>query len=76
MKWFLIILVVIIVLLVVWAISAYNGLVKKRNQVQEAWHQIDVELKRRHDLIPNLIETVKGYAQHERATLDEAAHNP
>lgn len=68
---FLIVVLVIIVLLVVWGISMYNGLVKQRNQVQEAWHQIDVELKRRHDLIPNLIETVKGYAQHERQTLDE-----
>ncbi|GAA3683663.1 LemA protein [Yimella lutea] len=71
MTWVLLAIVLIIVLLVVWGISSYNGLVKKRNQVQEAWHQIDVELKRRHDLIPNLIETVKGYAQHERATLDE-----
>lgn len=71
LMWILLALVVLVVLLVVWGISAYNGLVKKRNQVQEAWHQIDVELKRRHDLIPNLIETVKGYAQHERATLDE-----
>lgn len=71
MMWFLIVLVVIFVLLIVWGIATYNGLVKKRNQVQEAWHQIDVELKRRHDLIPNLIETVKGYAQHERATLEE-----
>ncbi len=69
--WFWIVLLVIIVLLVVLGISMYNGLVKLRNQVQEAWHQIDVELKRRHDLIPNLIETVKGYAQHERQTLDE-----
>ncbi|MBC9955707.1 LemA family protein [Yimella sp. cx-51] len=71
MTYVLIALAIIVVLLIVWAIASYNGLVKKRNQVQEAWHQIDVELKRRHDLIPNLIETVKGYAQHERATLDE-----
>lgn len=71
MMWILLIILLVVVLPVIWGITAYNGLVKKRNQVQEAWHQIDVELKRRHDLIPNLIETVKGYAQHERATLDE-----
>lgn len=70
MIWVLLILV-LIVLFVVWGMSQYNGLVKARNQVQEAWHQIDVELKRRHDLIPNLLETVKAYAQHERQTLDD-----
>ena len=70
----MIVLIVILVLLVVlvgWAIVSYNGLVRLRNLVQEAWRQIDVELKRRHDLIPNLVETVKGYAAHERGTLDE-----
>ena len=67
----IIIIVVILVLLVGWVIVSYNGLVRLRNQVQEAWRQIDVELKRRHDLIPNLVETVKGYAAHERGTLDE-----
>ncbi len=51
-------------------IMTYNGLVRLRNQVKNAWAQIDVQLKRRHDLIPNLVETVKGYAQHERQTLD------
>jgi LemA protein len=49
---------------------AYNGLVRRRNRVAEAWSQIDVELRRRHDLIPNLVETVTGYAAHERGTLD------
>ena len=48
----------------------YNGLVKRRNQVDNAWSQIDVQLKRRHDLIPNLVETVKGYAAHERGTFE------
>ena len=60
----------IVLLLVFWAIGIYNGLIKLRNLVQEAWRQIDVELKRRHDLIPNLVETVKGYAAHERGTLE------
>jgi LemA protein len=58
------------VLVVVWALSAYNKLVRQRNQVDAAWAQIDVQLKRRYDLIPNLVETVKGYAAHERGTLD------
>src|SRR3954464_5287679 len=65
-----IILVVILVVIVAWAVLTYNGLIKLRNRVQEAWRQIDVELTRRHDLIPNLVETVKGYASHERETLD------
>ena len=60
----------IVLLLVVLAVVIYNGLIKQRNLVQEAWRQIDVELKRRHDLIPNLLETVKGYAAHERGTLE------
>lgn len=68
---FLIVLLIIIVVLGVVAMSMYNGLVRLKNQVQEAWHQIDVELNRRHDLIPNLIESVKAYAQHERNTLDD-----
>jgi LemA protein len=67
----LIVIVVLLVVLIGWAIVSYNGLVRLRNLVQEAWRQIDVELKRRHDLIPNLVETVKGYAAHERGTLDE-----
>jgi len=60
----------IIVLLVVVFIAMYNGLVGLRNQVKNAWAQIDVQLKRRHDLIPNLVESVKGYMQHERGTLE------
>lgn len=67
---FIIVLIVIIVVLVFYVISIYNSLVGLRNQVKNAWSQIDVQLKRRHDLIPNLIETVKGYMNHERATLE------
>jgi LemA protein len=67
----IIIAVVIILFLVIFYFSNYNGLVGLRNQVKNAWAQIDVQLKRRHDLIPNLVETVKGYAEHERGTLDE-----
>ena len=67
----LIVIVVIVVLVLLWAVSQYNGLVRLRNLVQEAWRQIDTELQRRHDLIPNLVETVKGYAAHERGVFDE-----
>ncbi len=66
-----IVIVVIVAALVLWAVAAYNGLIKLRNLVQEAWRQIDVELTRRHDLIGNLVETVKGYAAHERGTLED-----
>lgn len=66
----LIVVLVLVVLVGLWLVTSYNGLVRKRNEVQEAWQQIDVELTRRHDLIPNLVETVKGYAAHERDTLD------
>ena len=68
----LIALIVILVLIVVFAlalIGMYNGLVGLRNQVDNAWSQIDVQLKRRHDLIPNLLETAKGYMKHEQDTL-------
>jgi LemA protein len=65
------ILLALVVLLVVWGVVSYNGLIRLRNRVEEGWRQIDVELKRRHDLIPNLVETVKGYAAHERGTLEE-----
>jgi LemA protein len=58
------------ILLVLFVVGLYNGLVRLRNQVKNAWSQIDVQLKRRHDLIPNLIETVRGYMQHERGTLE------
>lgn len=67
----IVVLLVLILLPVIYGFSTYNGLVRLRNLVQEAWQQIDVELKRRHDLIPNLVETVKGYASHERGTLEE-----
>lgn len=60
----------VVVLFVIAAVGMYNGLVALRNQVKNAWAQIDVQLKRRHDLIPNLIETVKGYVKHERDTLE------
>ncbi len=60
--------IVVILLLIFW--STYNGLIGLRNQVKNAWAQIDVQLKRRHDLIPNLLEMVKGYMQYERATLE------
>jgi LemA protein len=66
-------LIVILVLLVVLGflvIGPYNALVRGRNEVKSAWSSIDVQLKRRYDLIPNLIETVKGYAGHERQTLE------
>jgi LemA protein len=64
------ILIAALVLLALWAIFAYNGFVAKVNRAKEAWADIDVQLKRRYDLIPNLIETVKGYATHERTTFD------
>src|SRR5260221_3433562 len=61
----------LIVVILAWVAGAYNGLVRLRNQLENAWAQIDVQLRRRHDLIPNLVETVKGYAAHERGTFDE-----
>lgn len=60
----------IVVLAVVWAIRAYNGLVALKNRTAAAWNQIDVQLKRRHDLVPNLVETVRGALEHERTTLE------
>jgi LemA protein len=66
----LIAIAVVAVLLVLFAIVTYNGLVRLRLQTQNAWSDIDVQLKRRHDLVPNLVETVKGYAAHEASTLD------
>jgi LemA protein len=66
-----IVIVVIVVILAFVLVAMYNGLVRKRNRAENAWAQVDVQLKRRHDLIPNLVETVKGYAEHERGTFDE-----
>jgi len=65
-----VVLLGIVVLLVLAAIGIYNSLVRLRNQVDNAWSQIDVQLKRRHDLIPNLVETAKGYMTHERGTFE------
>ena len=65
-----IVIIVLVVLLVLYVMTTYNGLVKLRNMVKDQWAQIDVLLKRRADLIPNLVETVKGYASHEKETLD------
>ena len=70
MPWVLVIVVVLIVLVALWVVASYNGFVKLRNIVEESWKQIDVELHRRYDLIPNLVETVKGYASHERGTFE------
>ncbi|MBA7632520.1 Protein LemA [subsurface metagenome] len=64
------IIIGIIVVILVPFIVTYNGLVRRRNQVKNAWAQIDVQLKRRYDLVPNLVETVKGYMKHERETLE------
>ena len=69
----LIVIAAIVVIALLWGVATYNGFVRLRNLVQEAWRQIDVELHRRHDLIPNLVESVKGYAAHERGVFDEVA---
>ena len=66
-----IIIIVILVLLVLYVIGAYNGLVMARNRAKDQWAQIDVQLKKRVDLIPNLVETVKGYAKHEKSTFED-----
>lgn len=70
MSWFFIILIVIIIGILLWVAGIYNRLVQLQNQVKNNWSQIDVQLQRRYDLIPNLIEAVKGYMQHERETLE------
>jgi len=64
------VVIAIIVLIVLWLVFTYNGLVTARNRTQEAWSEIDVELKRRHDLIPNLVATVQGYAAHEKTVFE------
>lgn len=65
------IIVIIFAFLVLWIIVSYNSLVKLKNRAKEAWADIEVQLKRRHNLIPNLVETVKGYASHEREVLEK-----
>jgi LemA protein len=81
----LLVILGLIVLLVLWAVFIYNGLVAMRQRVNQSFADVDVQLKQRHDLIPNLVETVKGYASHERGTLEAvvqarnaamAAHGP
>jgi LemA protein len=71
MEPWLIITVIVVGVLVLAGIAVYNGLVSKKVETENAWSQIDVQLKRRHDLIPNLVETVKGYAAHEKETLEK-----
>jgi len=61
----------IVAVLVIWAVAIYNGLIRLKNRVDEAWSDIDVQLKRRYDLIPNLVNTVKGYAQHEKEVFEK-----
>jgi len=68
---FIYIVLGVLLLLVFWVIFAYNRLITLRNRTQEAWSDIDVQLKRRYDLIPNLVETVKGYAAHEKETFEK-----
>src|SRR5687767_1707217 len=67
----LIIVAVVVLIPVIWLIASYNRFVRLRQHIRESWAGIDVEMKRRYDLIPNLIETVKGYATHERETLEQ-----
>jgi LemA protein len=70
MSTFLMIIAVIVILFILWAVGIYNRLIRLRNQVNNAWSQIDVQLQRRYDLIPNLIEAVKGYMTYEKGTLE------
>jgi len=67
----LIIVLIVIVVIAFWITAIYNGLVKSKNRVEEAWADIDVQLKRRYNLIPNLVETVKGYASHEKGVFEK-----
>lgn len=66
----LLVLLILVIIVIMYGVSIYNKLVKLRTMVQEAWSGINVQLKKRHDLIPNLVETVKGYASHERETIE------
>ena len=71
MIWVIVIIVAVVALLLLLLVYLYNKLVRERNRTQNAWSQVNVQLRRRYDLIPNLVESVKGYASHERATFDE-----
>ncbi len=68
------IILAIVAVVVIWFILAFNGLVRRKNRVAEAWSDIEVQLKRRYDLIPNLVETVKGYAAHEKTVLEDVTN--
>lgn len=71
MNYILLAVIIVVVLVVFWLIAVYNGLIRLKIKTDEAWSDIDVQLKRRYDLIPNLVETVKGYASHEQGTLQK-----
>ncbi len=71
MTWIIYVLMALVAVIIVWLIAVYNGLITSKNRLAEAWSDIDVQLKRRYDLVPNLVETVKGYAAHEQETLEK-----
>jgi LemA protein len=71
MIWVIVVIAAVVALLLLLLVLGYNKLVRSRNRTQNAWAQVDVQLRRRYDLIPNLVEAVKGYASHERQTFDE-----
>lgn len=71
MNYIIYIILGIIIVLILWFVALYNGLIKLKNRVDESWSDIDVQLKRRYDLIPNLVQTVKGYAKHERELFEK-----